>query len=330
VSNPAIATSRALLISVCVAAAAHVHAQPASAPAAPPWPDPARLEADVRAIERADSTGVAPKRGAIVAYGSSSIRFWHPTIARDLSPLPIAPRGFGGSTMHDAVVYAPRLLLPLEPRAVLLYEGDNDIEAGVSPDAVRDEFLELLHTVRASRPDCRFYVLSIKPAPARWKYWDAARTANGQLRDACEAETLCTYVDVATPMLVPSSGRPRPELYLADSLHMTPKGYEVWRRVVRRALFRGEIDPRDPKKPGFIPGRMFDAPPSDVDADSVPAGKRVGALRRVDGERAPPARVRAEERRLGRDVRVDRARDLLEQRGAAADLLHVDRLGHAA
>jgi lysophospholipase L1-like esterase len=323
----------------------------AAAPAAaPPWPDPVRLEAEVRAIELADSTAAAneaaPRTGRVVALGSSSIRFWHDTIARDLSPIPIVKHGFGGSTMHDAVVYADRLVLPLEPFAVLLYEGDNDIEAGVSPERVRDEFVTLVRKVRARQPECRFYVLSIKPSPARRKWWPAARQANVLLRLACKAESLCTYVDVATAMLDRASGRPRPELYLADSLHMTPKGYEVWRKIVRPALFRGVLyDLGEEGMPGVIPGRMFEAPdsdseamprhrwvdppPSNIQPDSIPGGPRIGALGGVDGERPSPARVGREERGLGRDVGVDRARDLLEQRGAAADLLHVDRIGDA-
>jgi lysophospholipase L1-like esterase len=321
-------THRRFVVLGIVSLAAVLAVPPAlAAPAAAePWPDPARLEEEVRAFERADSLA-PPKPGGILALGSSSLRLWT-TIERDLSPLPIVPRGFGGSTTHDAVHYADRLIGATAPRAVLLYEGDNDIEAGVSPDAVRDEFLALVDAVRSRAPGARFYVLSIKPSPARWKFWESARIANGRLRSACEAETLCTFIDVATPMLA-ANGRPRPELYLADSLHLTPKGYEVWRKLVRQYLFRGEIDPRDPKAPGVIPRRMIDPPPSDVEPDSVPSGPRVGALRGVDGERASPAGVGGEERGLGRDVRVDRPRDLLEQRGAAADLLHVDRVRHA-
>jgi lysophospholipase L1-like esterase len=40
-----------------------------------------------------------------------------------------------------------------------------------------------------------------------------------------------SYVDVFTPMLGPN-GRPKPELFIADSLHMTPAGYAIWRAQV--------------------------------------------------------------------------------------------------
>jgi lysophospholipase L1-like esterase len=54
------------------------------------------------------------------------------------------------------------------------------------------------------------------------------RQANALIAQAIARDTLATYVDVFTPMLGPS-GRPRPELFQADSLHMTPAGYALWR-----------------------------------------------------------------------------------------------------
>jgi lysophospholipase L1-like esterase len=42
-------------------------------------------------------------------------------------------------------------------------------------------------------------------------------------------------VDVFTPMLGPD-GKPRPELYVADGLHMTPAGYAIWKAAVTPAL----------------------------------------------------------------------------------------------
>jgi lysophospholipase L1-like esterase len=44
-------------------------------------------------------------------------------------------------------------------------------------------------------------------------------------------DTLQSYVDVFTPMLG-ANGRPQPELFVDDSLHMTPAGYAIWRKQV--------------------------------------------------------------------------------------------------
>lgn len=62
--------------------------------------------------------------------GSSSIRLWN--LEEAFSDLPVVNRGFGGSCMTDARKYAPRIVIPIEPKLVVVYAGDNDIKAGVS------------------------------------------------------------------------------------------------------------------------------------------------------------------------------------------------------
>lgn len=51
---------------------------------------------------------------------------WNADAAADLAPLTVISRGFGGSIMNDALHYLDRVALTYKPRAVLLYEGDND------------------------------------------------------------------------------------------------------------------------------------------------------------------------------------------------------------
>jgi hypothetical protein len=54
-----------------------------------------------------------PASNAIVCIGSSSMRFWHPTIEKDLAPLTIIPRGFGGSDLKDALIFVDRIVTPI-------------------------------------------------------------------------------------------------------------------------------------------------------------------------------------------------------------------------
>ena len=43
------------------------------------------------------------------------------------------------------------------------------------------------------------------------------------------------FVDVWAPML-DAKGEPRPELFVADMLHMKPDGYKIWTPLVAAAL----------------------------------------------------------------------------------------------
>jgi hypothetical protein len=43
------------------------------------------------------------------------------------------------------------------------------------------------------------------------------------------------YIDVFTPMLG-VDGRPRPELFRSDRLHMTDEGYRLWQSIISTRL----------------------------------------------------------------------------------------------
>ena len=82
---------------------------------------------------------IGPRAGDIVATGSSSMLFWDHRIHADLAPLTIISRGFGGSNMNDVLNYLDQLVLKHKPRAVLIYEGDNEGEEKDHEDENHDE-----------------------------------------------------------------------------------------------------------------------------------------------------------------------------------------------
>lgn len=204
----------------------------------PSLPDPARFEEAIQAFEEADALARYPDN-PIVAVGSSSLRGWHRTIDQDLAPLPIIPRGFGGSMMNDVLHYTDRIVTNYSPRAILLYEGDNDIAHGLRPQTVLDTYEAFFEKVWAHRDDTRIYVISVKPSPSRQQHWPKMQELNELLAERARQDERLFFVDVATAMLT-EEGEMRPELYLGDMLHMNEKGYEIWTRVVREEMVERE------------------------------------------------------------------------------------------
>lgn len=202
------------------------------------YPDPARFEEVVQEFEKEASKQRVPRK-AIVCTGSSSMRGWHDDLYDDLAPLTVIARGFGGSNMNDVLFYADRLILPYRPRAVVLYEGDNDIAQGIAPETILETFHALLEKVHAELPKTRFYVLSIKPSPSRWHMWSRMQRANELLAQACAEDERLTYVDVASGMLG-EDGEPRGDIFEEDKLHMNRKGYELWRDALRPVIIKAE------------------------------------------------------------------------------------------
>ncbi len=200
--------------------------------------DPTRFEEAVRAFEAEDRAAMPPE-GAIVVTGSSSIRRWHPTLQRDLAPLTAIPRGFGGSTMQDVEHFLDRIVLPYKPRAVVIYEGDNDTGAyGVPPAEIAGRLETIVQRIHAALPAARVYVMSVKPSLARAAAWDRAQETNALYRRLAAANELVSYIDVATPFLR-ADGKVMDDVFIEDGLHLNEKGTRIWASTIRAALLAG-------------------------------------------------------------------------------------------
>lgn len=201
-----------------------------------PAPIPAEKQpfaAEIAAFEARDAIA-KPVKGGVLFLGSSSIRMWT-DLAKDFPGHNVINRGFGGSTIPDSVRYVDRIVVPYAPKTVVFYAGDNDLEAGHTPEEVSADFQALVTKIRARLPGTRILFLSIKPSLSRWRLIDGIRTTNALVRDYVGTDPLLGYIDIVPQMLGPD-GRPRPELFLGDGLHMTRTGYDIWRAAVGRAM----------------------------------------------------------------------------------------------
>jgi lysophospholipase L1-like esterase len=214
---------RTSLLSAAVLVAL-VGATSAQVPAATPL-DPNRFEPEIRKFEEADRSA-PPPRGAVVFIGSSSIRRWD-TLAQDFPGVPVLNRGFGGSEASDVVRYAKRILIPSRPAKVVFYAGDNDLARGKTPAQIAADVRQLWQVVGDELPETRMAIISVKPSFARWALVTKTRETNELLRRFAESDPRLTFVDVFTPMLGPD-GKPIPEHFVEDGLHLTPAGYRVW------------------------------------------------------------------------------------------------------
>jgi lysophospholipase L1-like esterase len=196
-------------------------------------PPAIRWAEDLARFESADREH-PPAQGGILFLGSSTIRRWD-TLTDDFPGLPVLNRGFGGSQMSDAAALVPQLVLPYAPRQIVLYEGDNDLNKGKTPEQVLADFQTFLTQVRERMPQCRISILAIKPSPKRWHLKDAITRTNRQLAEAAAADPRIDFIDVFTPML-DTGGEPRPELFVEDGVHLTPEGYAIWTRTIRPHL----------------------------------------------------------------------------------------------
>ena len=199
--------------------------------------DPSRWEKYIARFEAADKKQM-PQPDGVLFIGSSSIRMWK-TLEQDFPGLPVINRGFGGSQIADSNHFAGRIVHPYKPRQIVLYAGDNDVAGGKSPETVLADFQQFLKTVRAKLPKVRVSFIAIKPSLSRWKLSGKMAMANSLVRDACGKDKRLDYIDIWQPMLG-DNGKPRPDLFLGDGLHLNAKGYALWTSIVKPHLAKHE------------------------------------------------------------------------------------------
>lgn len=229
-----------LLLALLALLPAGASAQPAASSTAKARPqavetslDLARWEPEISAFEAADRRHPAPAH-AIVFTGSSSIRLWK-TLAEDFAGKPVMNRGFGGSQIREVTAFADRIVLPYKPALVVMYCGGNDINAGLTAEQVFADYRAFVSKVHASSPTTRIAYISIAPNPARWSQVGTVKAANALIEQWTRRDRRLQYIDVFSQMLGPD-GRPQPDIFVEDGLHMNAKGYEIWTAVVGRAL----------------------------------------------------------------------------------------------
>ena len=197
---------------------------------------PATTQADKWAKEMAafeEQDRNDPAIGGVVFVGSSSIRLWD--LKKSFPDEPALNRGFGGSEIPDSVAHVDLLVIRHKPRIVVFYAGDNDIAAGRTPQQVFDDYKAFVTKVHTALPATRIAFIAIKPSILRWALVDKVRAANALVREYAAADDRLGFVDVDGPMLGWDE-KPRKDLFIADGLHLTPKGYELWTTLVRPFL----------------------------------------------------------------------------------------------
>lgn len=193
---------------------------------------PERWEEDIAAFEEADRDE-APATGGIVFVGSSSIRRWD--LEKWFPDLKLINRGFGGSQIADSTHYSDRFIAPLQPKTVVIYAGDNDLNSGKTPENVAADFGTFVAKVRWRTPAARVVFIGIKPSIRRWHLIEDVRKANALIQAACSLDERLIFIDTDAAM-IGEDGQPKAELFVDDGLHLSDEGYRLWTELVRPAL----------------------------------------------------------------------------------------------
>lgn len=192
---------------------------------------------DIAAFKSQDSMAMPPKN-AILFVGSSTFTKWTDVQAYFPSKK-IINRGFGGSTLPDVIRYADDIIIPYQPKQVVIYCGENDFAAdkNTTSAVVYNRFIQLYNIIRGKLPKTNILYVAMKPSPSRRNLWGPIIAANGMIRDFLSEQTNAYYIDVYYPMLAKGSDV-HASYFTGDSLHMNATGYRLWQYILEPYLVK--------------------------------------------------------------------------------------------
>jgi lysophospholipase L1-like esterase len=191
---------------------------------------------DVQTIKKYDQMYKPPVH-PVLFVGSSSIRKWD-DCTQIFAKYNALNRGIGGAVINDITYYLNDVVFPYQPKQIVLYVGENDLPNDmVTPDTVLNRTIKLYQAIRAKLPNIPIVYISIKPSPSRDKFKEKAVASNALIKKFLAGEANTTFVNVYSLMLT-KEGKLRPELFVADMLHMNATGYAIWRKAVEPHLMK--------------------------------------------------------------------------------------------
>lgn len=166
-----------------------------------------------------------------IFYGSSTIRLWE-TLYEDFADLKPLNLGFGGSTLAACVWFFERIMIPYNPKRLIVYAGDNDLGDGRHPEEVFIFFQQLMVKVAARFGEIPVYYISLKPSLDRWHKADQFKYTNNLIEsEIVKLDNNWRFINIFKDML-DAHGKPKKEYFISDGLHLSDKGYQLWKQVV--------------------------------------------------------------------------------------------------
>lgn len=193
---------------------------------------------EIETFKKLDSTHFPPKH-AILFVGSSSFTKW--TDVQDYFPgYPIINRGFGGSSLPDVIRYANDIIIPYQPKQIVIYCGENDLAGGdttVNGKLVFERFKQLFILIRKQLPKVPVAYVSMKPSPSREKLWPKMIAGNSLIKKFLGKQNRTAFIDVYHKMFN-KDGTIMKEIFIEDNLHMNAKGYAIWQKIIAPYLLK--------------------------------------------------------------------------------------------
>ncbi len=189
-----------------------------------------RFEKEIVAYEKQDSVAL-PSKGMKLFIGSSSFRLWK-SFDADTKGMNAFNRGFGGSTLKDALYYFDRMVVKYQPSWVFMYEGDNDLASGTSPEEIAAQFEEFSSRLAKQVPGAKLVFVSARPSLAREAMKAKQQDLNQRIAAISVKKKGHYVIDMRSPFYN-ADGSLMQDIFVAGKLHLNEKGYAIFAKQIQ-------------------------------------------------------------------------------------------------
>ena len=191
------------------------------------------FEKEILAFEKQDSIAM-PAKGMKLFIGSSSFRLWK-NFDADMKGMNAFNRGFGGSTLIEALHYFDRMVVKYQPSWVFLYEGDNDLTSGTSSEVIAAQFEEFSDRLAKQVPGAKLVFVSARPSLAREALKAKQQDLNQRIAAIAAKKKGHYVIDMHSPFYN-ADGTLMQDIFVADRLHLNEKGYAIFAKQIQNFI----------------------------------------------------------------------------------------------
>ena len=183
-------------------------------------------------------------QGSLVFVGDSNTGGWKAEqMAQQFPKMKLANRGIGGDVSRGVLFRFQEDVLDLHPKAVVLNIGSNDLTAYGEPADTISNITAIIEMAHKQDPTLPVIVCTIAPSDKA-----DAPVKPGKKEDLNERirklGTTMEHVEVLDlfPLLAGPDGKPIPEFFAADKLHLAAPGFVKWGDALKPILAKLKIE----------------------------------------------------------------------------------------
>ena len=128
-----------------------------------------------------------------------------------------------------------------KPKKVFLKIGINDVSHHQTSDFIANRIAEIIEKIKSNSPRTKIYIQSLLPINESFGIYTRLNGRRGQVSEinsklkALAKNWNLTYIDLFPLFVEPGTHTLRAEL-TGDGLHLSEKGYKIWRQELKKHL----------------------------------------------------------------------------------------------